>query len=170
MRATLFLVLPLTVVMGATGTPRVAQQSVVDATDCSEPRPDPDETIHRRIESDLTQTLPRWAVKTVMHSRSRNGHWLELTRDRLRVEVAIRYLLTSDDAAELLACRLQAISVPKYNAVPDIGDEAYVLTASHLWFRAGTVVFDLFSADRSLETEKEIARRLIRPIQARPPE
>jgi hypothetical protein len=76
-------------------------------------------------------------------------------------------VVTSDDAAKYLKCQLETISMPRYKAVPDIGDEAYMLNTSHLLFRTDAVVLGVDSQDQSFETERDIARHLINAIKAK---
>jgi len=156
----------LVAIVSATSIRAARHQDSVGLNVCGEKRGNIDESIQSRIESELSQTQG-WHTKTLLHSSTQNGRLLELVRDGVRVTVHLNYLVTSEGAAKYLKCQLQAISLPRYKSVPDIGDEAYVMTASHLMFRSDTVVLYVNSQDQSFETEREIARHLISAIKAK---
>jgi len=153
----------------------VFQQDPVARWDCGEPRADIDEQVQNRIESELTGHVPRWEVRTDLAASQHDSRLLQVSRDGLRAGIGIHYSLTTEDAAKYLKCQfLKFEAQPPYKAVSGIGDEAYVFSSSRttswsgLWFRANNVVFILESNDEhSLETEREIARRLLNAVTPR---
>jgi hypothetical protein len=142
-----------------------AQLVPLPRTDCSLRAGGVDDAVQSRVIYDLTRLPPTWSVRTWVSSSTATSRLLELTNGGVRVFVSVTYLTSSDDAVRMMRCGLAIITVPKFRRVAGIGDEAYVMTDSHLMFRIGTLVLHVQSSDRSLDTEKAIAIRLIASMQ-----
>ena len=81
--------------------------------------------------------------------------------------VSIGYHLTPEHAKKQLHnCQLHAISMPIYRAQAGIGDEAYVLTNSHLLFRIKHILFEVDSKNDSLDIERRVAAVLVDAVNA----
>ena len=150
----------------ATVVPVAAQQDAAAWERLCGERPQAiDDHVQERIESGLSLQLPQWELKRATTPMPMNARGLQLTHDGVRVGVDIEYWHSREDAAKHLRCQLMLISMPVYKPLSGIGDEAYVMTTSHLRFRSGSLVFSVDSRDGSLETERRVAEGLIRAVQ-----
>ena len=126
-----------------------------------------DENIQKRIEADLSQRDPKWAVTTLAHSSTSSHRLLELRQGKIRVWVSMQYLSTVEDAAKDLQYRLYTISMPRFKPLKGVGEEGYVMTEKGgILLRVGRVVVSVTSSDGLVEIERAVAERIFASARA----